>query len=179
MPVFKIVMKNLHHLTLISGTCISGALSESDHSASRFVNVIKNCYPIPLFLVDVKSNTNNKEVLSILIKLFKLTKLTLFWQSFIDLSSILYTKIKVKLSHRTNNGPPHRRNGQIYGLTANYFHRAVLSVRKRSPLWRHFHQRPNRPSQVHPLRGWLHIQLQSISKIQGISQTLHYDSFKS
>jgi hypothetical protein len=60
---YKIVIRNLHHSILISD--ISDALDELGHFATRVVNVIKNGRPIPLFFVNLKPNTNNKEVLSI------------------------------------------------------------------------------------------------------------------
>jgi hypothetical protein len=60
---YKIVIRNLHHSTLISD--ISDALDKLEYSATRVVNVIKNGRSLLLFFVDLKLITNNKEVLSI------------------------------------------------------------------------------------------------------------------
>jgi predicted Zn-ribbon and HTH transcriptional regulator len=104
---YKIVIRNLHHSTLTSD--ISDALDELGHSATCVVNVIKNRRPLPLFFVNLTPNTNNKEVLSI--------------------SSILHTKMKVKLPYRTKSGPPQCKNCQTYGHTTKYFHHPSRCVK--------------------------------------------------
>ncbi|KAE9537986.1 hypothetical protein AGLY_005958 [Aphis glycines] len=104
---YKIVIRNLHHSTLISD--ISDALDELGHFISCVINISKNGHPLPLFFVDLKRNTNNKEVLS--------------------LSSILHTKIKVELPYRTKSGPPQCKNCQSYGHTAKYCHRPPRCIK--------------------------------------------------
>jgi hypothetical protein len=97
---YKVIIRNLHHTTLISD--ISDALLELGHSTRRIINVMKNGNLCLLLFVELKSNTNQKDIL--------------------NLSSILYTKIKVKLPYRTNSDPPQCKNCQNYGHTANYCH---------------------------------------------------------
>lgn len=72
---------------------ISDALYELKHSASHvLLNVTKNGRPLPLFFVNFKPNTNDKEVLS--------------------QSSMLDTKIKAELPYRTKSDPPQCKNCQ-------------------------------------------------------------------
>jgi PAX-interacting protein 1 len=104
---YKVIIRNLYHTTLISD--ISNALSELGHSTRRITNVIKNGNPCPLFLVELKPNINNNDIL--------------------NLSSILHTKIKVKLPYRIKRGPPQCINCQNYDHTANYCHHPPRCVK--------------------------------------------------
>jgi PAX-interacting protein 1 len=97
---YKVIIRNLHHTTLISD--ISDAFSKLGHSTRRITNVIKNGNPCSLFLVELKPNTNNKVIL--------------------NLFTISHTKIKFELPYRTNSGPPQCINCQNYGHIANYCH---------------------------------------------------------
>jgi hypothetical protein len=107
--IYKVIIKNLHHTTLISDN--SDALSDLSHSTRRITNVIKNGNPCPLFLMKLKPNNNNKDIL--------------------NLFSILHTKIKVELSYRTNSDPPKCINCQNYGHIANYCHHPSRCVKCR------------------------------------------------
>lgn len=61
---FKVIIRNLHHTTLISD--ISDAFLELDHSSSHVTNVMKNGYPCSLFFMELHPNNKNKEILNLL-----------------------------------------------------------------------------------------------------------------
>lgn len=96
---FRVVIRNLHSSTPVSE--ISAAIEEIGHSVIQVTNIIhhQTKIPLPLFFVDLEIDENNSDIF--------------------DITSILYTKIKVEEPHKQRQ-IPQSLNCQSYGHTKNY-----------------------------------------------------------
>jgi len=93
------VLRNLHPSTPVSE--ISAAIEEIGHSVRQVTNIIhhQTKIPLPLFFVDLEIEENNSDIF--------------------DVTSILYTKIKVEEPHKQRQ-IPQCLNCQSYGHTKSY-----------------------------------------------------------
>jgi len=96
---FRVVLRNLHPSTPVSE--ISAAIEEIGHSVRQVTNIIhhQTKIPLPLFFVDLEIDENNSDIF--------------------DVTSILYTKIKVEEPHKQHQ-IPQCLNCQSYGHTKSY-----------------------------------------------------------
>lgn len=96
---FRVVLRNLHPSTPVSE--ISAAIEEIGHSVRQVTNIIhhRTKIPLPLFFVDLEIDENNSDIF--------------------DVTSILYTKIKVEEPHKQRQ-IPQCLNCQSYGHTKSY-----------------------------------------------------------
>jgi hypothetical protein len=95
---FKVVIRNLHHTTILSD--ISDALAEHGHSVIRVVNIRKNQRPLPFFHVELALKNNNHNIFNI--------------------STLLHSIVVIEKPHSTINDPPQCFKCQAYGHTRNY-----------------------------------------------------------
>lgn len=96
---FRVVLRNLHPSTPVSE--ISAAIEEIGHTVRKVTNIIhhQTKIPLPLFFVDLEIEENNSDIF--------------------DVTSILYTKIKVEEPHKQRQ-IPQCLNCQSYGHTKSY-----------------------------------------------------------
>uniref|UniRef100_A0A2S2NKY3 Nucleic-acid-binding protein n=1 Tax=Schizaphis graminum TaxID=13262 RepID=A0A2S2NKY3_SCHGA len=95
---FRIVIRNLHHSTLISD--ISDALTELGHSVRHVSNIKKNKVSLPLFFVDLNPNKNNLDIF--------------------NTTTLLHTSVVIEKPHKSKIGPPQCHKCQAYGHTKSY-----------------------------------------------------------
>ncbi|KAL4085079.1 hypothetical protein QTP88_027371 [Uroleucon formosanum] len=122
---FRVVLRNLHPSTPVSE--ISAAIEEIGHSVRQVTNIIhhQTKIPLPLFFVDLEIDENNSDIF--------------------DVTSILYTKIKVVEPHKQRQ-IPQCLNCQSYGCTVY----KELQQRRRHPVSSN-HARLQHPQQPqHP-----------------------------
>ena len=96
---FRVVLRNLHPSTPVSE--ISAAIEEIGHTVRQVTNIIhrQTKIPLPLFFIDLEIEENNSDIF--------------------DVTSILYTKIKVEEPHKQRQ-IPQCLNCQSYGHTKSY-----------------------------------------------------------
>jgi hypothetical protein len=95
---FKVVIRNLHHTTILSD--ISDALAEHGHSVVHVANIRKNQRPLPLFHVELALKNNNHDIF--------------------NKSTLLHSIVVIEKPHAKINDPPQCFKCQAYGHTRNY-----------------------------------------------------------